>query len=81
MPSLGNTLPGHPQAPHTPTGERGHSGKHLPTLLAISCKKTVFTSCKTGNWVMNTGHFNLPTNPLSTEKWPHTTPFNEQKKN
>lgn len=38
-----------PTGPHTPTGEKGHPGKNLPMLLAIACKKTVFTSCKTGN--------------------------------
>lgn len=38
-----------PTGPQTPTGEKGHPGKNLPMLLAIACKKTVFTSCKTGN--------------------------------
>lgn len=37
-----------PTGPRAPM-ERGHPGKTLPTLLAVSCKKTVFTSCKTGN--------------------------------
>lgn len=68
--------------PHTPTGEKGHPGRNLPRLLAISCKKTGFFFYIVQNRKLSYehGHLDPPTNPLSTQKEPHSVPFNEQKK-